>query len=95
MTRGSMLGGFVLFSNNFTYVRRIAAIASAGHSCPALATEPFIPSQIGVVFADPPDAKTNGGHLLSITRQARPRSAAVGGGFQSQGRAHQAFTLAT
>jgi len=34
MTRASMLGGFVLFSDDFAYVRIIAAIASARHSRP-------------------------------------------------------------
>jgi hypothetical protein len=33
-----MLGGFVLAGNDFAYVGLIAAIASARHPCPALAT---------------------------------------------------------
>jgi 16S rRNA G966 N2-methylase RsmD len=63
MTRAgacSMLDGFVLFDENRAYVRLFASIASARHSCPALATELFVPRKIWVVFADPPYAKTNG-----------------------------------
>lgn len=53
-------GGFVLFDKNCACVGLFAAVASARHPCPALATELFIPSAIAVVFADPPYTKTNG-----------------------------------
>src|SRR5258707_7363235 len=53
-------GGFVLFDKNCACVGLFAAVASAQHPCPALATELFIPTAIGVVFADPPYTKTNG-----------------------------------
>ena len=37
----------------------ILPIAFAGHSRSAHTTELFMPSQVRVVFADPPEAKTN------------------------------------
>jgi hypothetical protein len=33
-----MLVGFVLFDDDFAYVGLVAAVASARHPCPALAT---------------------------------------------------------
>jgi hypothetical protein len=59
-----MLRGFVLFGDDFAYVGLVASVASARHPCTALAAEFFIPSKVGVVFTDPPDAKTNGTHLI-------------------------------
>ena len=59
---------FVLFGDDFfAYVGLVAAVASARHPCPALATELFIPSKIGVVFADPAYAKTNRAVLIHST----------------------------
>ena len=56
----SMLRGLVLFGENGAYVMLVTAIASARHPRSALAIELFIPSKVGVVFADPPYAKTDG-----------------------------------
>ena len=55
-----MIDCLVLFCKNFADVGIVAAIASARHSCPALAAELFIPGKFGMVFADPPYSKTNG-----------------------------------
>ena len=57
-----MLRGFVLFGDDFACVGIFAPIASARHSRPAPAAELCTPSAIGMVFTDPPDAKTNGTH---------------------------------
>jgi hypothetical protein len=59
MTRAGF-NAFFLFDKNCACVGFFAAVASARHPRPALATELFIPSAIGVVFADPPYTKTNG-----------------------------------
>ncbi len=53
-------GGFFLFDKNWACVGLFAAVASARHPCPALATELVILSAIAVVFADLPYTKTNG-----------------------------------
>jgi hypothetical protein len=52
-----MLRGFVVLDENCAYVRLFATIASARHPSAALATKLFVPSKIGVDFADPPYAK--------------------------------------
>jgi hypothetical protein len=59
-----VLRGFILFGDDFGYVRLIAAIALARHPSPALAAKLCIPSAIGVVFAHPPYAKTNGAGFI-------------------------------
>ena len=56
--------GFVLFGDHFAYVGIVASVASARHPRAALAPKLFVPSKIGVVLTDPPDAKTNGTHLI-------------------------------
>ena len=55
-----MVRGFVLFGDDFTDVRLVAAVASVWHPSPALAAKLYIPSAIGMVFTNPPNAKTNG-----------------------------------
>jgi len=49
-----MVRGFVLFGDDFTDVRLVAAVASVWHPSPALAAKLYIPSAIGMVFTNPP-----------------------------------------
>ncbi len=62
----SMLRGLVLFGDDFAYVRLVAVVAPAGHSCPALATKLFIPSAIGMVFAGPTLRRKQMGQFLAM-----------------------------
>ena len=48
-----MLRGFLLFGDDFAYVRLVAVAASARHPCPTLAAEPFIPSANRGAFRRP------------------------------------------
>jgi hypothetical protein len=62
-----MLGDFVLFGDDFAYVGLVAAIASARHPCPALATELFIPSKIWFSQTHPMPKQM--GQFLSIAKR--------------------------
>jgi len=58
-----MLRGFVLFGDDFTYVRVVAIIAFPRHPCLTLAAKLRIPSAIGMVFATHPTPKQMGQFL--------------------------------
>ena len=59
-----MLYGFILFDQNCAYVRVVAIVAFARHPRAALAAKLCIPRAIGVIFAHPPYAKTNGAGFI-------------------------------
>jgi hypothetical protein len=59
-----MLRGLVHFGDDFAYVRVVAIVAFARHPRAALAAKLCIPSAIGVIFAHPPYAKTNGAGFI-------------------------------
>jgi hypothetical protein len=56
---------FILFDDYLACIRLINAsftrtVTLARHSCPADAAKFFVPSAVGMVFANPPYAETNG-----------------------------------
>ena len=79
-----MLRGFVLFGDDLCYIGLVPIVALARRPGPALAPKLFVPSKIGVVFADPPDAKANGTVLIPVKSYLLSPGVSLSGAFLSR-----------
>src|ERR1700687_3284130 len=76
------MGNAIRFPERIEYVRLIDAglpctIAFARHSGTALAPQFFVPCFVGMVFADPPYAKTNGADFIHERAAPAPKIAGI------------------